>query len=82
MGSGGGFFLGILNGLAIAKFDALDQLAQAVGAVELAPVALGRFGELEDPQRPGGLCADLRRRQGQQALEGRARCRVTGSPWF
>ena len=45
-------------------------------------MALGRFGELEDPQGPGGLCADLRRRQGQQALEGPAPFRVTGSPWF
>ena len=81
-GSGGEFVLGILNGLAVTKLHALDQLPEAVGAVELAPMMLGRFGELENPQRPGGLCADLRRRQGQQALEGPARCRVTGSPWF
>jgi len=43
-GSSGGFFLGILNGLAIAKLDAFDQLAQAIRAVELAPVTLGRLG--------------------------------------
>ena len=40
--------LGILNGLAIAELDALDELAEAVGTVEPAPVTLGGFGELED----------------------------------
>lgn len=57
--------LGVLNGLAIAEFDALDELAEADGAIQPTPVALGGLGELEDPQKPGGLCADLRRRQGQ-----------------
>ena len=47
--SGGGLFLGVLNGLAVAAPDALDQLAEAVGAVEPAPVVLGRRDELEDP---------------------------------
>ena len=45
--SGSGLLLGVLNGLAIAELDALDELAEAVGAVELAPVALGGLGELE-----------------------------------
>ena len=45
--SGSGFFPGILNGLAVAKLDALDQVPEAIGAVELAPVTLGRLGELE-----------------------------------
>ncbi len=40
--------LGILNGLPIAEPYALDDLAQALGAVEPTPAALGRFGELED----------------------------------
>jgi hypothetical protein len=51
--SGGGFVLGILNGLAVTKLDAFDQLPEAVGAVELAPVALGRFGELENHGQRG-----------------------------
>ena len=45
---GGGFVLGILNGLAVAKLDVLDQLAQSAGAVKLAPSALGRLGESKD----------------------------------
>jgi hypothetical protein len=40
--------LGVLNRLAIAELDALDELAEAAGAVESTPVALGRFGEFED----------------------------------
>ena len=47
-GSGGGLLLGVVNGLAIAEPDAPDELTEAVGAVEPAPVALGRLGELED----------------------------------
>jgi hypothetical protein len=79
--SGSGLFLGVSNGLSVAELDALDKLAEAVGAIEPAPVTLGGLGALEDPQRPGGLCADLQRRQGQQALEGQAPSRVRGSPW-
>lgn len=48
MDSGGGFFLGILDGLTVAKLDALDQLAETICAVEFAPVALSGLGELED----------------------------------
>lgn len=45
MGLGGGLLLGVLNGLAIAEFDALDDLAEAVGAIQPTPVALGGLGE-------------------------------------
>lgn len=38
--SGSGLLLGVLNGLAIAEPNAFDELAEAVGAVEPAPVAL------------------------------------------
>ena len=41
MGSGGGLLFGVLDGLAIAEPDALDQLAETVGTVESTPVALG-----------------------------------------
>ena len=41
MTSRGGGLLGGLNGLAVAEADALDELAEALGAVEAAPVALG-----------------------------------------
>ena len=44
----GGVVLGLVNGLAVAEADALDQLAEALGAIETAPSALGRLGELED----------------------------------
>ena len=45
MGSGGGLVLGDLNELAVAEADARDELTEPFGAVEPAPVALGRFGE-------------------------------------
>ena len=35
--SGSGLLLGVLNGLAIVELDALDELAEAVGAIEPAP---------------------------------------------
>jgi hypothetical protein len=50
---GGGLLLGILNGVAIAESDALDGLAETVGAIQPAPVALGRLGELEDHGETG-----------------------------
>ena len=52
-GSGGDLLLGSLNGFAIAEPDAPDELTKAVGAVEPAPVALGRPGELEHHRERG-----------------------------
>jgi hypothetical protein len=40
-GSGGGLLLGSLNGLPIAEPYAVDDLAQAPGAIEPTPVAFG-----------------------------------------
>src|SRR3954454_21582802 len=51
--SGGGLLLGSLDGLAIAEADAVDDLGQALGAVQPAPVALGALGELEDHRQRG-----------------------------
>jgi len=47
LGSGGDLRLGVLDGRAIAQPEALDELAETVGAVEPMPVALGRLGEVE-----------------------------------
>ena len=52
-GSSSGLLLGVLSGLAIAALDAVDELAEAAGTVEPAPVTLRGFGEFEDPQRRG-----------------------------
>lgn len=46
--SGSSLLLGVLNGLAIAETDALDELAEADGAIQPTPVALGGLSELED----------------------------------
>ena len=61
-------FPGILDGPAVAKLDALDQLPEAVGAVEFAPVALGRFGELET-------------RKGQEAFAPISEGDAVSRPW-
>jgi hypothetical protein len=39
--------------LAIAGLDAVDALAEAVGAIAPAPGALGWFGRLEDNRQNG-----------------------------
>ena len=48
LGSGGGLLLGRLDGLAVAEADAFDHLGEAIRAVQMTPVTLGRFGELEN----------------------------------
>jgi hypothetical protein len=48
MGSGGDLLLGSLYGLAITEADALDHLGEPLRAVQPAPAALGRLGELVD----------------------------------
>jgi hypothetical protein len=40
-GSGGGLVLGSLHGLAVTEADTLDELTEALRAVEAAPVPLG-----------------------------------------
>src|SRR3954447_2340 len=46
--SGGDLFLGSFDRLPVTEANALDQLGEPVRPVQVAPVALGRFGELED----------------------------------
>src|SRR3954451_7345497 len=43
--SGGDLLLGRLHGFAVTEANALDQLGEPVRPVQVAPVALGRFGE-------------------------------------
>ena len=47
METDGGVILGVFNRLSIAKLDAFDDLAEAVGAVQPAPVTFGGFDQLE-----------------------------------
>ena len=44
----GGVFLGSLGGFAVCEPDTFNQLTETFGAIETAPGALGRLGELED----------------------------------
>jgi hypothetical protein len=48
LASCGGVVLELLKGFAVAEAHALDHLGEALGAVQPAPVPLGRLGELED----------------------------------
>ena len=48
MRSGSGLVLGSGDGLAVAEADTADDVGEAVGTIQSAPVALGRLGELED----------------------------------
>jgi hypothetical protein len=59
--SGGGLLLGLLNRFAVVEADALDDLGEPVRPVQLTPVPLGRFDQLEDhgerrPPRQAALC--------------------------
>jgi sugar phosphate isomerase/epimerase len=47
-GSGGDLLLGSLHGLTVAEADALDHLGEPLRAVQPAPAALGRLGQLVD----------------------------------
>jgi hypothetical protein len=47
MRSGSGLVLGSDDRLAVAEADAAHDLSEAIGAVQPAPVSLGRPGELE-----------------------------------
>ena len=40
--------VGVSDGVAIAELHTVYELAEGIGAVELAPVSLGRLSELED----------------------------------
>src|SRR4051812_924819 len=46
--SGGDLLLSGFDGLAVTEANALDHLGEPVGSVQVAPMTLGRFGELED----------------------------------
>ena len=48
MRSGSGLVLGGGDRLAVAEADTADDVGEAVGTIQSAPVALGRLGELED----------------------------------
>jgi len=48
LASCGGVVLDLLKGFAVAEAHTFDHLGEALGAVQPAPVPLGRLGELED----------------------------------
>ena len=53
MRSSSGLVLGSDDRLAVAEADAAHDLGEAIGAVQAAPVPLGRPGELEDQGERG-----------------------------
>jgi hypothetical protein len=53
MGSGSGLVLGARGGFAVAEANTLDDLGEALGAVQPAPVAFGQLGKLEDEGERG-----------------------------
>ena len=66
----GGLILCVIDCLSIAELDAFDDLAEAVGSVQAAPVTLSRFDQLGDHSEPG--VADSQ----PLALSGRSRTAI------